>query len=627
MNKDQIIQEPHISKDSPVQNRDATYNIRLKDVIEQNEKKLSFLFENTQDVIFQLSCDGIFLSISPAVVHLQGIAPSEVEGKGIDFLVCPEDLQKCSEALETALRTGSKQEIKEFRARKKDGSWIWQSATVTPVYNEAGEAIGVVGTARDITKQKQAEEILYNEKELLKATLISVGDGVLATNQHSVVTMINPVAETLTGYAGEEAIGRPVGEIFTISNEYTPKKWLDPVSEVLRTGRILELDSHTLLLSKTRNQIPIEVTAAPILDRNKKTVGTVLVFRDFTDKREKQRQVEYLSFHDYLTGLYNRRYIEDALLRMCTPRNLPFSIVMIDINGLKFTNDAFGHDVGDLLIKTTAEILRSICRAEDIIARIGGDEFVILLPQTDEVTAGMFMTRIETAAANIKNENFIVSLAIGTATKTEKSQDPLEIQKLADRRMYQNKVHYGKIMRNQTIELVLRQINYKFDREHLHIDRVTQYAGALAEAMGFDENEVKEIKLVAQLHDIGKIVLPKELLEKPGSLTPEEMETVRTHSDAGYQILRGNEDYAQIALSVLHHHERWDGKGYPKGLAGDEIPLQARIIAICDAYEAMTSPRSYKAMLTHLDAIKELEQNAGTQFDPVLTRIFIDKVL
>ena len=510
---------------------------------------------------------------------------------------------------------------------KKDGTEFICEMKITPLKDDDGVPYAYVGIQRDVTERVRMEEEIHNEKEKLRTTLLSVGDGIISTDPKGRITMMNKVAEYLTGWTEKEAEGMPLKQVFRIAHEFTKKPCDDLVRQVLLSGEIIELASNTVLISKAGKEIPVEDSAAPIKDRKGKITGVVIVFRDYTEKREKQREVEYLSFHDHLTGLYNRRYLEDAISRLDTRRNLPFTVVVCDVNGLKLTNDAYGHDAGDQLLKTVAKLLKNECREDDIIARTGGDEFVILLPQTNEDAAEAVVERIRKETAKFVLDSVIVSLALGYAVKTDMKEEILDIQKEADNRMYKDKLKHGKQMRSQTIATVLKHINQKYDREQIHTERVSQYCEAMGRVMGFSEEEVKEIKVLGELHDIGKINVSPEILNKGKKLTREEWEKVKIHSVTGYNILKGVEEYSHLAEIVLHHHERFDGKGYPEGLKGSEIPLYSRILAVVDAYEAMTANRSYQQSKVKEDAIRELEWCAGAQFDPDIVKVFIEGVL
>lgn len=479
----------------------------------------------------------------------------------------------------------------------------------------------------DITNRKKTEWLLNIEKQQFETTLLSVADGVISTDNFGNIMIINKVAEQLTGWSKIEALGKPLGKVFNIIDEFTRKKCDNPVDLVLRTECNTELINHTILLSKTGIEIPIEDSSAPIKDSDGKITGMVIVFRDVTEKRHKQKQIEYLSFNDYLTGLYNRRYIEDEIKRLDSEKNLPLTVMVLDVNGLKLTNDAFGHETGDKLLKVAANIMRKVCRESDIIGRIGGDEFIILLPKTDEKQAEKIKKRIGEECSRIKLDSVIISLAIGYAVKNNIEQDIENIEKNADNIMYKNKIKHGKIMRSETIETVLRNINLKYDQEQIHTEMVSQYCEAIARAMNLSEKKIYDIKTAGILHDIGKITVSYNLLNKEGKLTEEEFNQIKRHTEAGYQILKSVDEYVSLAEAVLYHHERYDGTGYPEGLKGEEIPLEARIISVADSYEAMTSKRPYQMSKTKEEAIAELKKCSCTQFDEDIVKVFIENVL
>lgn len=490
-----------------------------------------------------------------------------------------------------------------------------------------GQVVGTVVTFVDNTERRRMQQLLYNEKEQFKTTLMSVGDGVIATDHLGRIQVMNPVAEQLTGWLASEAIGKPFEEVFHMIHEFTRERCENPVDRVLELGEITELANHTVLIARDGREIAIEESAAPIRSDSGFITGVVMVFRDFTDKQARIREIEYLSYHDHLTGLYNRRYMEDSMGRLDTDRNLPFTVMSVDVNGLKLTNDAFGHKMGDRLLKAVAGLLRRVCRQEDLIGRVGGDEFLILLPRTSEAQAAGIKDRIREAAAQMKLESVIVSVAVGFATKSDPDQGMAEVLTLADNNMYKEKLRYGKLMRSQTIEVVLKNIHLKYDQEQIHTERVSEYCEAIARAMGLGEKAVQDVKTAGVLHDIGKIMIPPALLNKPGRLTEEEFEVVKRHPEISYQILKSVDEYAGVAEDVLHHHERLDGTGYPEGLSGGEIPLNARIIAVADAYEAMTAKRPYHRPKSREEAVAELRRCAGSQFDPAVVAVFVEKVV
>jgi len=353
----------------------------------------------------------------------------------------------------------------------------------------------------------------------------------------------------------------------------------------------------------------------------------IAISRNITEQHMYQERIEYLSYHDQLTGLYNRRFFEEELNRLDVGRNLPLCIIMADVNGLKLINDSFGHKIGDQLLVKVAEVLKQTCRADEIISRIGGDEFVILLPRMKPDQAEDLIKRIKIVSDKETIASVNLSISFGWEAKWKQEEDIQEIFNKAENSMYKKKLFEGPSMRGKTIGAIINTLHEKNSREEQHSHRVAELCKQLAAASKLSEREIEEIYSAGLLHDIGKIAIPETLLNKPGRLTEEEFEEVRRHPEIGYRILSSVNDMAEMAEYVLSHHERLDGKGYPKGLAGEDIPLQARMIAIADAFDAMTSERSYRSPFTEAEAVLELMKNSGTQFDPTLVHRFVSELL
>ncbi|MDT8903969.1 HD domain-containing phosphohydrolase [Anaeroselena agilis] len=371
---------------------------------------------------------------------------------------------------------------------------------------------------------------------------------------------------------------------------------------------------------------PVEYFSYPQY-RDGRVVGVVVTFFDISERKKSEAEVAYLSHHDQLTGLYNRRFYEGELLRLDTPDNLPMTIVVADVNGLKLVNDSLGHTVGDeLLVKAAAALSRG-CRSSDLVARLGGDEFVILLPRTTPAAAERIIRRIKNIAARETVGSVTVSLSFGYGTKMAAEEDIEEVFKKADDQMYRNKLFESPDILGKTIDTLIKNLHENNAMEESHSRRVADLCRRMGEALGLAPGDVDELGNLGLLHDIGKIAVADDILSKPGKLTDDEWAVVKRHSEIGYRILSTVNHLSELADYVLAHHERWDGGGYPKGLRGAEIPLPARIIHIADAYEAMTGYRSYRPTMTEEAAVAELQQGAGRQFDPALVEIFVEKVL
>ena len=338
-------------------------------------------------------------------------------------------------------------------------------------------------------------------------------------------------------------------------------------------------------------------------------------------------ELQYLSEHDQLTDLYNRKYYEEELIRLDLEKNLPLAVIVANINGIKLINDSFGHATGDDLIKTVAEVITKASRKKDIVCRLAGDEFVIMSPTTDMVAAEKIINRIKEIAAQRKVGHLDISVSLGYDIKNDSEENIIEVIKRAEDYMYRKKLYDSPNMRGKTINTIITTLHEKNKREELHSRRVSQLCEEMGEALGLNEDKVKELKTVGLLHDIGKIAIDEAILNKSGKLNEEEWIEIKKHPEIGYRILSTVNNMSEMAEFVLSHHERWDGKGYPQGLSGEQIPLQSRIIGIADAYDAMISERSYKKALTKKEAIQELIANAGTQFNAECIQVFIEKVL
>ena len=338
---------------------------------------------------------------------------------------------------------------------------------------------------------------------------------------------------------------------------------------------------------------------------------------------QEQEAIRFLSFHDHLTGLYNRRFYEAELARLDTARNWPLTIVMGDVNGLKLINDSFGHASGDLLLQKTAAALTRGSRADDIIARIGGDEFVMLLPQTSAREAGQLIKRIKRILATQTVAGLEISVAFGSATKNRADADIAAVFRQAEDMMYHHKLYEGPSLKGRVIDNIVAVLNQKSPREEAHARQVADYCQQLGSALGLEDDQIRELKALGLLHDIGKIAIGDAVLNKVGPFSVAERQEMETHAEIGYRILSTNHDMVEIADYVLAHHEHWDGKGYPKGLSGPQIPLPARICAIADAYDAMTSPSHYQPTRSAAAAQAELKRCAGSQFDPELVALFV----
>lgn len=512
-----------------------------------------------------------------------------------------------------------------FPHRLKDGEIRLVDVYSCPI--EDGEVGLLYSIIFDVTDRESYRGELLREKELLRTTLRSIGDGVVTTDNDGLITSLNSVAQEMTGWKGDEALGRPFGDVFRLRSEETGEPVENPIQKVLESGRIIGLANHTVLVDRQGRSVPIADSAAPIRMDDGKIFGVVMVFRDVSHDKEQSDQIRFLSYHDHLTGLYNRRYIEETTSRLDTVGNLPISVIMGDVNGLKITNDVFGHGAGDVLLKNVAQTLTKCCRKGDLIARWGGDEFVIFLPRTDLARAEEIIQQIK-SSCEIASENALggMSLSLGCATKENPLDELRSVLQFAEEYMYHQKLLDGKSYRNAIIHALLGTLFEKSIETEEHAVRLETFCRSMGNSLGLSSKEMDELALLAILHDIGKVSISPNILQKPARLTPEEWEEMKRHPEVGYRIAQTTPELAIMADFILSHHERWDGRGYPRGLKGDDIPLACRILAVADAYDAMTNDRVYRRAMSEAEAIGELRSNAGTQFDPAIVRLFIEAI-
>ena len=537
-------------------------------------------------------------------------------------LIHKDDLQKSMEMFMKHIESlGETPFYHEARYIHKDGSivWVMKSGRVVE-WDENNQPIRVVGCNINITKLKSLESTITNERNLFQTILHSTIDGVISIDLVGEIQFVNTAAEDLSGFKEAEVIGKNLLDLLKLIDEKSGERIICLIEDFLEPVKFNRDDLSVVI--KSGEIVPIDYSIAPILNHEGTAIGAVMVFRDIREKRERLERIKYLSYHDQLTGLYNRYYFEEQLLKFNTEDFLPLTLAVIDVNGLKLTNDAFGHAVGDDMLKVISDTLSKNCRSSDFVFRVGGDEFVILMPNTDDADANELVKGVYRNLEKVEFNNIIISVSIGWATKRFKLEKMDDIFNKAEEYMYRKKIAESQSMRNRTVQVILNTLNEKNKRERIHSQNVSKICRKIAEIMKFEPEVVKEIELAGLLHDIGKITIDDNILNKKGTLTNAEFEQIKRHPESGYQIMKSVDAYTKLADYILSHHERWDGKGYPRGLAGDSIPLIARIINIADAYEAMTANRSYRRGMTHEEALEELKECAGTQFDPYIAVTF-----
>lgn len=366
----------------------------------------------------------------------------------------------------------------------------------------------------------------------------------------------------------------------------------------------------------------------PVLNSKEDSTLVGIVALDVTGRKRKEDRFKYLSQHDALTGLHNRAFFEEQLNIINNSNHYPLTFISLDADCLKLVNDTMGHDQGDLLLKNLAGIVKSSLREKDILARVGGDEFIVILLQTGREEAQKIAARVDynINSYNQENPSLPISVSMGLYTVDEPGDSLEEVLKKTDELMYQNKTLQMANNRTRIINFLISSLAKKDFLDKGHGQRVAHICLKLAQRRGLPPQALSNLALLAEVHDLGLVGIPEEILLKPEPLTASEWEIIRQHPERGYRlaIASSSPELIENADLILKHHERWDGTGYPLGLKGEEIPLECRILALADAYDAIVSARPYRQARSKAEALEELQRNAGTQFDPTLVETFAE---
>jgi diguanylate cyclase (GGDEF)-like protein len=307
---------------------------------------------------------------------------------------------------------------------------------------------------------------------------------------------------------------------------------------------------------------------------------------------------------------------------------LPLSVLIGDINGVRLINDAYGYTEGDRLIVETARILKSSCDSSSLLFRTGGDEFIVLMPNTSESKLSDIMRRIQHKCKlynlNPENQAVQLNLSLGSATRVHMTQAIDKVIHQAMDSLHKNKILESKSYHSSILSSIQATMFAKSQNTEEHAERLSILCRMMGEQLDLSQTQMDELMLFAMLHDIGKIGIDDNVLNKPGRLSDDEWIIMKKHTEIGYRIALSSPELHSIANYILTHHEHWNGGGYPQGLKEDEIPLLSRILGLVDAYDAMTQDRVYRKALSKEEAINEILRNKGTQFDPHLTDLFIE---
>jgi diguanylate cyclase (GGDEF)-like protein/PAS domain S-box-containing protein len=640
----------------------------------------------TGDMIARLDRHGNWTFLNDAACQFFGKPREELLGADSRTYVHPEDLEPTAQAIRgiRARKELTKGFINRQITPLSIRVVEWDGY---PLFDEEDRYIGIQMTGRDITERKQMEEALQESERRYRLLAENTSDLIWTVDMSLRYTYMSPVVERMRGYTAEEVVGLPIRETLTPASLEVAMKVLTEELAIeklehkdLFRSRKLELEMYC----KDGSTIWTEMNMMFMRDSDGQPIGIQGVTRDISDRKRAEAEqnrlhaeLEVKAITDGLTGLYNHAYFFQRLaeeIERSKRYNRCFAVVMMDIDNFKLFNDSYGHQAGDEVLHTVAEGIRSGLRQSDLAFRYGGDEFAAILLHANSAKAQTIVNRIRRRIARNLEEMDVattgnLALSAGVARFPDDGTISDALVKVADAALYSAKWAaraHGAVQRGQAIEppsvardwpmemppavagsliATLRRLGVRDGLADLnlrtmaalgtlaeirdpyvrgHQERTSRWATAVAEELGLSSDRVQSTKMAGLLHDLGNVGTSKHILNKPGKLTEEEFEKIKEHPPLGsIMIMSEIETLQRLVPAVRHHHERYDGQGYPDGLAGDEIPIEARILAVADAFDAMIHERSYRKALSREETIAELKRCSGTQFDPAVVEAFL----
>jgi diguanylate cyclase (GGDEF)-like protein/PAS domain S-box-containing protein len=536
----------------------------------------------------------------------------------------------------------------EWTQVRKDGTLFPVTLSVMPMRDGSGEITGFLAIGRDISERRHAEVARKVAEEDYHALFMNAVGGIFQTSPQGHYLQVNPALAQIYGYE-------------------TPRQLMYELTDVSRqlyveTGRRAEFERlmrqqgfvsrfESQVLRRDGSVIWISESARPILDAS----GALLRYEGFVEDISTRKVLEAQQAHvlqeaidradrDSLTGLLNHRAfykrLEEETAR-AEREGTALAVVMMDLDNFGFFNNVYGHVAGDRVLRQVAERLQEVCRSYDTLARFGGDEFALILPNSGQTTNSEIESRLRMDLSSLNfrpdgQESAIpITISVGSSLLSDVSKDRQEVVRQADQRLMWSKMG-GVVEADQVrssvqdtvaefsmLDALVTAVDNKDRYTRRHSEDVMDYSLMIAREMGMDEAEQQTVAVSALLHDVGKIGVPDSILRKPAKLTNEEYEAIKQHPTMGAAIVATVTGLKDTLDAVRHHHERWDGQGYPFGLNGAETPLTARLMAVADAYSAMTTDRPYRSGMERAQALSILLSGAGTQWDPDCVQAFL----
>lgn len=612
--------------------RDITSRKQIEWELAESERTKAILISNLPGVAYRCKNDENWTMtfLSDGCFELTGYTPEELlNNNQISYsqIISPkcrhEIFEKWNKDIEMNRKSNDEYIIITKSGEEK---WVWEQSV--PVRDQEGNLSESEGFILDITANKMALAELDASEDRFRTVFekAPIGIGIFNTKT-GVLYQSNAKFVEIIGRSHEElqsldwqSYSHPseIQENLEKLNHLKKKR----ISNFSMNKRYIRPDGSIVWV----NMMIVPFQAETISDMH------LCMIEDITEKKQKEEEIIYLSYHDSLTGLYNRTFFEEEKRRFDVSRRLPMSVIMGDVNGLKLINDSFGHHAGDSLLREIGTLLQGTCRAEDIIARVGGDEFVILLAGTSEAGAERLCQRIYKACKDYEKksdkETFYLSISLGHATKNANDVGIDDLLREAEHMLYKKKNPERKKVRTTILSAVKKQLVKD------HFESAEQYSFLLeltekfAKKLGLSDEERNRLKLLFETHEMGMLSLDAKLLAKNSSeYSAEERYEYQKHVENGYRVALAVPEMNDIAGEILAHHEHWDGSGYPRGLRGDDIPQLSRIMSILDDYAEAGRKTDGDRLESNPSVVEVLKAGAGSKYDPELVEQFLSLIL